>query len=483
MVKGVAPVQQNVAHYTLLIVEDDPQLGASLQSYLARRYRKVHWLKDPVSVFEQFPILRPDLVLLDIFLGQYNGLDVLEKLREEGFTTPVIVITAFSDIKMAVRAMKLGAEDFIVKPIEIEQLEIAIERALRHHDLRRRVQLLEEQLRLEHPHDIIAVSEGLRSALALAQTVAAVDTTVLIVGETGTGKELLARYIHRHSPRASGPFVVINCGAIPRELAESELFGYERGAFTGAVERVHPGKFELADRGTIFLDEISELPLELQVKLLRVLQDRSFYRLGGREEIQVDVRVIAATNRDLEQMVREGRFREDLYYRLNVAVITVPPLRERPEDILPLATAFVDEFNRRFNKRITGFAPEAVSLLLAYPWRGNVRELRNAIERAVLLEQSEVITRETLHFLRTRTFGPTSESFDMLKRFELPPGEHFLAISPYGASYDEIIKDLIQQALRYAKGNVSKAAKLLRITRDKLEYRLKVYDIDPKQFQ
>lgn len=483
MVKGVAPVQQHVTNYTLLIVEDDPQLGASLQAYLARRYRKVHWLKDPVSVLEHFPILRPDLVLLDIFLGQYNGLDVLEKLREEGFTTPVIVITAFSDIKMAVRAMKLGAEDFIVKPIEIEQLEVAIERALRHYDLRRRVQLLEEQLRLEHPHDIIAVSEGLRSALGLAQTLAAVDTTVLIVGETGTGKELLARYIHRHSPRASGPFIVINCGAIPRELAESELFGYERGAFTGAFERVHPGKFELADRGMIFLDEISELPLELQVKLLRVLQDRSFYRLGGRDEIQVDVRVIAATNRDLEQMVREGKFREDLYYRLNVAVITVPPLRERPEDILPLAAAFVDEFNRKFNKRITGFSPEAVSLLLAYPWRGNVRELRNAIERAVLLEHSEVITRETLHFLRTRTFSSPADSFDMLRRFELAPGEHFLAISPHGASYDEIIKDLIRQALTYAKGNVSKAAKLLRITRDKLEYRLKVYDIDPKQFQ
>jgi len=477
-------MRQDIANYTLLIVEDDPQLGASLQAYLSRRYRKVHWFTDPMRVFEQFPTLRPDLVLLDIFLGRYNGLDILEKLREEGFTTPVIVITAFSDIKMAVRAMKLGAEDFIVKPIEIEQLEIAIERALRHYDLRRHVQLLEEQLRLEQPHDIIAVSEGLRSALALAQTLAPVDTTVLIVGETGTGKELLARYIHRHSTRASAPFVVINCGAIPRELAESELFGYERGAFTGAFEKMHPGKFELADRGTIFLDEISELPLELQVKLLRVLQDRSFYRLGGKEEIQVDVRVIAATNRDLEQMVREGKFREDLYYRLNVAVITVPPLRERPEDILPLATAFVNEFNKKFNKRITGFTPEAVALLLAYPWRGNVRELRNAIERAVLLEPSEVITRETLSFLRTRTFGGgSSDAFETLKRFELPPGEHFLAISPYGVSYDEVIKDLIRQALTYAKGNVSKAAKLLRITRDKLEYRLKVYDIDPKQFQ
>jgi DNA-binding NtrC family response regulator len=477
--------KRTVAKYTILIVEDDPQLGASLQTYLARHYRSVHWLKDPLQALAQFPTLRPDLVLLDIFLGQYNGLDMLERLREEGFSTPVIVITAFSDIKMAVRAMKLGAEDFIVKPIDIEQLEIAIERALRNYDLRRHVQLLEEQLRLEHPHDIIAVSEGLRSALALAQTLAPVDTTVLITGETGTGKELLARYIHRHSTRASAPFVVINCGAIPRELAESELFGYERGAFTGAFDKVHPGKFELADRGTIFLDEISELPLELQVKLLRVLQERRFYRLGGREEIQVDVRVIAATNQDLEQMVREGKFREDLYYRLNVAVIHIPPLRERPEDILPLATAFVNEFNKKFNKRITGFAPEAVSLLMSYPWRGNVRELRNAIERAVLLEQSEVITRETLHFLRARAWAesPPTEIFDMLKRFELPPGKHFLAISPHGVFYDEVIKDLIRQALQLAKGNVSKAAKLLHITRDKLEYRLKVYEIDPKQFQ
>ncbi len=478
-------VKRTVANYTLLIVEDDPQLGASLQGYLARRYRRVHWLPDALQAVAQFPTLRPDLVLLDIFLGQHNGLDILEQLRSEGFTVPVIVITAFSDIKMAVRAMKLGAEDFIVKPIDIEQLEIAIERALRNYDLRRHVQLLEEQLQREHPHDIIAVSESLRSVLALAKTLAAVDTTVLITGETGTGKELLARYIHRHSARASAPFVVINCGAIPRELAESELFGYERGAFTGALEKVHPGKFELADRGTIFLDEISELPPELQVKLLRVLQERSFYRLGGREEIQVDVRVIAATNRDLEQMVSEGKFREDLYYRLNVAVLHIPPLRERPEDILPLATAFVTEFNKRFNKRIAGFAPEAVSLLLSYPWRGNVRELRNAIERAVLLEQSEVITRETLSFLRTRSWGDISggEVLDMLKRFELPPGKHFLAVSPHGVSYDEVIKDLLQQALRATRGNVSKAARFLQITRDKLEYRLQVYNIDPKQFQ
>lgn len=485
MLSEKTPQKRTVANYTVLIVEDDAQLGASLQAYLGRRYRRVHWFTDPAEVLAHFPTLRPDLVLLDIFLGQFNGLDLLEQLRSEGFTTPVIVITAFSDIKMAVRAMKLGAEDFIVKPIDIEQLEIAIERALRNYDLRRYVQLLEEQLRLEHPHDIIAVSESLRSVLALAQRVAAVDTTVLITGETGTGKELVARYIHRNSARASAPFVVINCGAIPRELAESELFGYERGAFTGALDKVHPGKFELADRGTIFLDEISELPLELQVKLLRVLQERGFYRLGGREEIQVDVRVIAATNRDLEQMVREGKFREDLYYRLNVAVIHIPPLRERPEDILPLATAFVNEFNRKFNKRITGFTPEAVSLLMTYPWRGNVRELRNAIERAVLLEQSDVITRETLAFLRTRPWLDSSPSdvYELLRRFELPPGKHFLAISPHGVSYDEIIKDLICQALRLAKGNVSKAAKLLRITRDKLEYRLKVYDIDPKQFQ
>ncbi|MCS7176109.1 MAG: sigma-54 dependent transcriptional regulator [Candidatus Kapabacteria bacterium] len=482
---AVGSVQHHgAANYTILLLEDDPDLGEMLQRYLEQRYRRVYWLTDLPRAVVDFPRLRPDLVLLDIFLGQYSGLELLERLREEGFATPVIVMTAFSDLKMAVRAVKLGAEDFVVKPIDIEQLEIAVERALRNYELRRQVQLLEEQLRLEQPHDIIAVSESLRSILGLARMLAAVDTTVLIVGETGTGKELLARFIHRNSARASAPFVVINCGAIPRELAESELFGYERGAFTGAFDKVHPGKFELANRGTLFLDEVSELPLELQVKLLRVLQEKSFYRLGGKEEVQVDVRVIAATNRDLEQMVREGRFREDLYYRLNVAVIHIPPLRERPEDILPLATAFVDEFNRRFNKRITGFTPEAVSLLMSYPWRGNVRELRNAIERAVLLEQSDVITRETLHFLRVRPWveGSPDDVFGMLRRFELPPGRHFLAISPHGVSYDEVIKDLIQQALTIARGNVTKAAKLLRITRDKLEYRMRVYGIDPSQF-
>jgi len=479
--------QTRVANYTLLIIEDDPTVGASLENYLQLRYRRVYWIPDALTALAELPRLRPDLVLLDIFLGERNGLDVLEQLRTEGFKAPVVVITAFSDVKMAVRAMKLGAEDFIVKPIDLEQLELILERALRNYDLRRHAQLLEEQLRLEHPYDIVAVSESLRLALSQAKLFAPVDTTVLITGETGTGKELFARFIHRNSPRASGPFVVINCGAIPRELAESELFGYERGAFTGAFEKLHPGKFEQADRGTLFLDEISELPLELQVKLLRVLQERSFYRLGGREEVHVDVRVIAATNRDLEQMVREGKFREDLYYRLNVAVIHIPPLRERPEDILPLATAFVNEFNRRFNKRITGFTPEAVALLLSYPWRGNVRELRNAIERAVLLEQGEVITHESLGFLRARVEEADSprkgSPLPTLAMLRLPPGQHLLCLSEEGAPYHAVVSDLFRQTLALTQGNVSRAAQLLQLSRQTFQYKLKQYGIKPSEFR
>jgi two-component system response regulator AtoC len=479
--------QTGVANYTILIIEDDPTVGASLENYLQLRYRRVYWIPDALTALAELPRLRPDLVLLDIFLGERNGLDVLEQLRTEGFKAPVVVITAFSDVKMAVRAMKLGAEDFIVKPIDLEQLELILERALRNYDLRRHAQLLEEQLRLEHPYDIVAVSESLRSALSQAKLFAPVDTTVLITGETGTGKELFARFIHRNSPRASGPFVVINCGAIPRELAESELFGYERGAFTGAFEKLHPGKFEQADRGTLFLDEISELPLELQVKLLRVLQERSFYRLGGREEVHVDVRVIAATNCDLEQMVREGKFREDLYYRLNVAVIHIPPLRERPEDILPLATAFVNEFNRRFNKRITGFTPEAVTLLLSYPWRGNVRELRNAIERAVLLEQGEVITHESLSFLRARAEEADSPrkgaALPTLAMLRLPPGQHLLCLSEEGAPYHAVVSDLFRQTLALTQGNVSRAAQLLQLSRQTFQYKLKQYGIKPSEFR
>ncbi len=468
-------------NYTIVVIEDDPLVNTTVKDILSSKYTKVHSFLDANQAQNELSLIGPDLILLDIFLGHYNGLDILENLRNQGYVMPVIMMTAFSDIKMAVRAMKLGAEDFIVKPLDLEQLEVSVERSLRNYDLRRQVDLLSEQLKEEVPSEIIGNSDGVMKALEMGKIVASADdTTVLILGESGTGKELLARYIHDNSGRAKGPFVTLNCGAIPRELAENELFGYERGAFTGATEKIKTGKFEQAQRGTILLDEIAELSQELQVKLLRVLQERRFYRLGGAKEISVDVRVIASTNKDLEQMVEDGKFREDLFYRLNVARMTLPPLRERGNDIIQLATSFVNSFNKKFGKSIKGFTPEAVEIMKTYGWKGNIRELRNVIERIVLLESEDLISKNSLSFLKmtgTSHNSPSSASTSThelapIKPAELKDGEHILQIAKSGVLMGNVTKDLILQTLEITNGNQIKAAKLLGISRAKLRYRL-----------
>jgi DNA-binding NtrC family response regulator len=476
-------------NYTIVVIEDDPLVNATVKDILSSKYAKVVTFLDANQAQNELGSVGPDLILLDIFLGHYNGLDILENLREQGYAMPVIMMTAFSDIKMAVRAMKLGAEDFIVKPLDLEQLEVSVERSLRNYDLRRQVDLLSEQLKEEQPSEIIGGSDGITRALEMAKIVASADdTTVMILGESGTGKELLARYIHDNSGRAKGPFVTLNCGAIPRELAENELFGYERGAFTGATEKIKPGKFEQAQRGTILLDEIAELSLELQVKLLRVLQERKFYRLGGAKEISVDVRVIASTNKDLEVLVEEGKFREDLFYRLNVARMTLPPLRERGNDIIHLATSFVKSFNKKFSKSIKGFTPEAVEILKTYHWKGNIRELRNVIERVTLLESEELISKNSLSFLKmsssshSTSIQSSNPSVDSVavptKAVELNEGEHLLQIAKNGVPMGNVIKDLILQTLDITGGNQIKAAKLLGISRAKLRYRIEQLGIN-----
>ncbi len=464
-------------NYTILVIEDDPLVNSTIKDILASKYNRVMTYIDANQAINELPILGPDLVLLDIFLGHSNGLDILEQLRKQGYTMPVIMMTAFSDIKMAVRAMKLGAEDFIVKPLDLEQLEVAVERALSNFDLRRRVDLLSEKLKEEVPNEILGEADGIRKALEIGKIIASADTTALILGESGTGKELLARYIHENSSRARGPFVTINCGAIPRELAENELFGYERGAFTGATEKIKQGKFEQAHHGTILFDEIAELSMELQVKLLRVLQELKFYRLGGAKEISVDVRVIASTNRELEKLVEEGKFREDLFYRLNVAKITLPPLRDRESDIMLLATSFVNDFNKKFGRNVTGFTPQAASLLTSYYWKGNIRELRNAIERVVLLESNDIVTKESLHFLRL-TNPPAGTTSADRPNYELKEDEHLLLIAKTGVSMGNVVKDLIIQTLKITNGNQIKASKLLGVSRAKLRYRIEQLGIN-----
>ena len=463
-------------NYTIVVIEDDPLVNSTIKDLLASKYSRVEIYTDANKGMDELHMVAPDLVLLDIFLGQDNGLDILEKLRKQGYTMPVIIMTAFSDIKMAFRAMKLGAEDFIVKPLDFEQLEVAVDRSLKNFDLRRQVDILSEQLKKDQPEEILGSSEGMKNAMDMAKLISyADDTTVLIMGESGTGKELMARYIHENSLRKKGPFITINCGAIPRELAENELFGYERGAFTGATEKVKPGKFEMAQHGTILLDEIAELSLELQVKLLRVLQERKFYRLGGAKEISVDVRVIASTNKDLETLVEKDKFREDLFYRLNVARIILPPLRERGEDILKLATSFVNEFNKKFNKNVTGFTSDAAEIINNYQWKGNVRELRNVIERVVLLEQGTILTKDSISFLNITSPNHVVQSSK--KEINLGVGEHSLKIADSGVTMTNVLKDLIIQTLNITGGNQIKASKLLGISRAKLRFRIEQFGI------
>lgn len=464
--------------YVIVVLEDDPLVNSTVKSVLEESYSEVHVFSDAKEALETIDDLRPDLLLLDIFLGHYNGLEILQELRDNGHQVPVIMMTAFSDIRMAVRAMRLGAEDFIVKPLDLEQLELTVERALEKYELKRQVDVLSERLETEQPDEVIGVSDGIKAALEVSRIVANADTTALILGETGTGKELFARYIHKNSQRSKGPFITINCGAIPKELAENELFGYEKGAFTGATEKVKQGRFEQAHRGTILLDEVGELGLDLQVKLLRVLQERKYYRLGGVKEISVDVRVIAATNQNLEKLVEEGKFREDLYYRLNVATIDLPSLRNRVDDIIPIASSFIKEFNTKFSKSISGFTPEAVQILQNYYWKGNIRELRNVIERVMLLESQTVISKESLAFLKPNS-SPASLQTQLQKQkpIDLETGEHLLHISKEGALWNNVVKDLILQTLKITEGNQIQAAKVLNISRAKLRYRIEQLNI------
>ncbi|MCS6807278.1 MAG: sigma-54 dependent transcriptional regulator [Bacteroidota bacterium] len=459
--------------YTILVIDDDPAVQV-VCSALGEHYDRVIFFSEPdySKAFADVEKLRPDLVLLDVYMGDKMCFDALDMLHERGIKIPVIIMTGSSDIRIAVHALKSGAEDFIVKPLDPIQVESAVQRALRNYDLRRQMDVLQERLQEEEQNELLGNSETMRQVKQFADIFAQTDdTTILILGESGTGKELMARYIHRRSPRASGPFVSVNCGAIPRELAENELFGYERGAFTGATEKVKPGRFEMAHRGTILLDEVGELSYEMQIKLLRVLQERSFYRLGGSKEVSVNVRVIAATNRNLEKMVEEGKFREDLYFRLNVGTIMMPPLRERPGDIMLLATAFLNEFNKKFGKRIAGFTPDAIEALESYEWKGNVRELRNAIERITLLESGEMITKDSIRFLRVGMGTSISSSP------QLASGQHTLTISKQGAKLESVVRDLLEQTLRLTQGNQTQAAKMLGITRAALKARIEQYGL------
>jgi len=459
----------------ILIADDEPILCTTLQKILSEQGYQVTACLRGEEFFTHFLETKPDLVILDIYLGQENGIQLLKRMRAEGWEVPVIMMTAHSDVALAVSAMKEGAADFVVKPFDLNHLGVLVEKNLDHAKLQAKVKLLQEELQGERSqHGIIGRSSALQRVLETAEKLAQGDnTTVLLEGESGTGKELIARFIHQKSARAEKPFVTVNCGAIPRELAESEFFGYEKGAFTGASERMKQGKFELADGGTILLDEIRELSLEMQVKLLRVLEERKFYRLGGTKEITVDVRVIAASNRELAREVEAGRFREDLFYRLNVASIKIPPLRNRKGDVTELVREFLGEFATRFNRGVPTLTTEALQYLESLPWKGNVRELRNAVERVMLLSNAQALSLDNFSFLRAAdggagTFGRGARSF-------------VLEIPVQGVPINDVMRELILKTLEITGGNQVQAAKVLGLTRSKLRYRMEQLGIQPEQ--
>lgn len=451
----------------ILVVDDDNLVAISLKKVLIKLGYDVDICMDGGKVEESITLHSPDIVLLDIYLTTHNGLEILKILQKKFFHTPVIMITAYADVKIAVEAMKLGAFDFLLKPIEIDQLSIVLEKCVRHLRLKLEVDGLHEILISDKlTRDFFGKSKPIQRVLNMVEKLAkSDDTTILLEGESGTGKEVFAKYIHQSSPRKNNVFIPINCGSIPKDLAESELFGHERGAFTGASHKTKLGKFELASGGTILLDEIGELGLDIQVKLLRVLQERKFYRVGGEREISVNVRVLAATNRSLEEEVKKGTFREDLFYRLNVANITIPSLRDRKEDIPVLAYTFVKEFAQKFDQNIKGIDDDAINFLQSYRWKGNVRELRNAMERAVLMMDGDEIKEQHFHFLQTGNENDNSSSYE-------------LKVPPEGVKIEVVLKDLILKTLNITKGNQVRAAKVLGLSRSKLRYRMEQLGIE-----
>ncbi len=441
----------------LLLVEDERLLRWALRSRLEKAGHFVDEAATLAAAEEHLRRRRPDVVLLDINLPDGNGLEFLEAQHDKLAESSVIVFTADGRVEDAVRAMKLGAVDFLNKPVDQDELLRLVSKAHGLHRQRLDAEVTRRAREKQTKVKVVAESESMKRVLELAATVAASgSTTVLLEGETGVGKEVVARYIHACSPRAAAPLQALNCAALPDQLVESELFGYEKGAFTDA-KTARKGLFELADSGTVILDEISEIPLTAQAKLLRFLDERAFRRLGGAREIAVDVRIIALTNRVLKEHVERGEFREDLYYRLHVFPIHIPALRERRDDIIPLALDFARYYGNACNKEVDDLSPELKDRLLTHPWAGNVRELRNLIERAVILETGKILTGRSL------PLGTSAEA------------PHTHPVSDEIVPLNEMEFTMVTRALRVAGGNQSKAARLLQVSRDQLRYRVKRY--------
>src|SRR5271156_3359815 len=453
----------------ILIVEDEAKMRRLLELNLGEDGFTTFSAGDAEAGMKLLRENTVDLVLTDLKLPGMNGLEFLQAVKRHNAALPVVVMTAFGTVETAVEAMKAGASDYVLKPFSLAEMRMVVHKELDVRRLREENRSLREQLgkRYEHPN-IVARSPKMQEVLATVERVAPTNSTVLIGGESGVGKDLVAHLIHQRSRRSAGPFVKINSTAIPENLLESELFGYEKGAFTGAVTS-KPGKFELADKGTLFLDEIGDVPAATQVKLLRVLQEREFERLGGTRTIKVDVRLVAGTNRDLRAALEDGTFREDLYYRLNVVPIDIPPLREHKEDIPGLANLFLARFAKDSGRTetITGISPAAMQLLTGHYWPGNVRELQNVIERACALASGSELEVGDIQLDLPRNRSRAASDRD-----------RFL---PDGMTLDQWEDEMIREALKRAGGNKSQAARLLGLSRNALRYRLSKIGIDDNE--
>jgi two-component system response regulator HydG len=441
----------------ILVVDDEPSARGGLEKLLKQEGYVVDTAGDGVEALEKFRECAADVVVTDLKMPKMDGVELLKKLREQDHEVPVVVCTAFGDVGTAVQAMRAGAEDYLTKPIDFDALTLAVERALERRELRVEAENLRRQIRErdgEGLQGLVGASPAMQKVYRLARQVANARATVLITGESGTGKGELARAIHALGPRAKHPFVSLHCASLAETLLESELFGHEKGSFTGAEKR-RIGRFEQANGGTLFLDEVGEIPMATQIKLLRVLQERTFERVGGNETVTVDVRLVAATNRDLAADVAAGRFREDLYYRLNVVHIEMPPLRVRGGDILVLANHFLRKFSEENHKRIDGFTDKARTKILGHRWPGNVRALENAIERAVVLCEGTKIDDTDL---------PFEAAIESMGPLRIP-----------GATMAEIEKHAILTTLEAVNGSTSKAAEILDISVRTIQYRLHEY--------
>jgi DNA-binding NtrC family response regulator len=440
----------------ILIVDDEQVVRTSLTHWFREDNYNVLAAEDAETALKIFEKSKFDLILLDMKMPGMSGLDLLVKIKANDPDVVVILITAFASVQSAIKALKNGAQDYITKPIDPDELSHIVEKALEQKKLiKENIQLKENIEEIVRPDNLIGESQAMKKIFSLVNTVAPTDTTVMIRGESGTGKELFAKAIHINSKRKYFPIITVNCGALAESILESELFGHEKGAFTGAHYK-RKGKFEMANGGTIFLDEVGTVSPKMQIELLRVIETKQFTRVGGNETIKSDFRVIAATNEPLEELVKQGKFREDLYYRLDVFTITIPPLRERPDDIPILSYYFLNKFCSQMNKKKTKISPEAMDFLMKHNWQGNVRELENAIERAVVVSKSDVIEHHDLPFQISNGNNYYNEADKSLEALE---------------------KKHIELVITDNEWNISKTAKLLGIDRVTLYHKINKYDL------